>query len=104
MKPINRKVILKECHEKKLINGIVIPQQAAVNQITFAKVIELPDDELHTKELKVGDYVILGYSPIWEKKFKHHYNDEDYLIVDEYAILAIIKDINILDLINMEDK
>ena len=31
-------------------------------------------------------------------------NDEEYLIVDEYAILAIIKDPELLDLVDIEEK
>ena len=56
------------------------------------------------EDLKVGDYVVLGYSPVWEKKFKHKIFDEEYLIVDEYAILAIIKDSNLLELVDTEEK
>lgn len=103
MQPLNGRVILKEISEKKLFKGIIIPKQLAANQITFAKVIALPKDELNTKNLKVGDYVVLGYSPVWEKKFKHKIYDEEYLIVDEYAILAIIKDPELLDLVDVED-
>lgn len=102
MKPLNKKIILKEIQEKKMFKGIIIPQQIAANQITFAKVIALPDEKLDTKNIKIGDYVVLGYSPVWEKKYKHRYNNEDYLIVDEYAILAIITDAELMDLVNVE--
>ena len=71
MKPLNGHIILKEISEKKTFKGIIIPKQLAANQITFAKVISLPQEKLNTKNLKVGDYVILGYSPVWEIKFKH---------------------------------
>ena len=104
MQPLNGHIILKEITEKKIFKGIIIPQQYAANQITFAKVIALPKEELNTKNLSLNDYVILGYSPVWEKKFKHKINNEDYLIVDEYAILAIIKDPELLDLVDVEDK
>lgn len=104
MQPLKGRIILKEIQEKKSIKGIIIPKQYAANQITFAKVVALPKEELDTKDLMVGDYVVLGYSPVWEKKFKHKIHDEDYLIVDEYAILAIIKDVELLDLVNLEDK
>lgn len=103
MIPLNGHVILKEISEKKLFKGIIIPKQLAANQITFAKVIALPKENLDTKNLKVGDYVILGYSPVWEKKYKHKIFNEEYLIVDEYAILAIIKDSELLDLVDVED-
>lgn len=104
MQPLNGHIILKEISEKKQFKGIIIPKQLAANQITFAKVVALPKEELNTKNLKVGDYVVLGYSPVWEKKFKHRIFNEDYLIVDEYAILAIIKDPELLDLVNTEEK
>lgn len=99
--PINGNIILKEVKEKKIFKGIIIPQQIAANQITFAKVIKLPKKELNTKELKEGDFVVLGYSPVWEKKFKHNVNGEDLLIVNEYAILAIINDSSILSLVDI---
>lgn len=103
MKPLNGRIILKEVLEKKLFKGIIIPKQLAANQITFAKVIAMPKEELDTKNLKIGDYVILGYSPVWEKKFKHRINNEDYLIVDEYSILAIINESKLLDLVDVEE-
>ena len=71
MQPLNGRIILQEISEKKSFKGIIIPKQLAANQITFAKVISLPKEELDTKDLKVGDYVILGYSPVWEKNYKH---------------------------------
>lgn len=104
MQPLNGHIILKEISEKKSFKGIIIPKQLAANQITFAKVIALPKEKLNIENLKVGDYVVLGYSPVWEKKFKHKIYDKEYLIVDEYAILAIIKDPELLDLVNVEDK
>ena len=103
MKPLNGHIILKEIQEKKTFKGIIIPKQLAANQITFAKVIALPEKKLDTQNLKVGDYVVLGYSPVWEKKYKHKYKDEDYLIVDEYAILAIVTDFELMDLIDVEE-
>lgn len=103
MHPLNGHIILQEILEKKSFKGIIIPKQLAANQITFAKVIALPKEELNTKDLKVGDYVVLGYSPVWEKKFKHKIYDKEYLIVDEYAILAIINDPELLDLVDMEE-
>lgn len=103
MQPLNGHIILKELSEKKSFKGIIIPKQFAANQITFAKVVALPKEELNTKGLNIGDYVVLGYSPVWEKKFKHKIFDEEYLIVDEYAILAIIKDPELLDLVDVEE-
>lgn len=103
MKPLNGHLILKEISEKKLFKGIIIPKQLAANQIVFAKVIALPDEQLDTKELKIGDYIVLGYSPVWEKKFKHTVDNEEYLIVNEYAILAIATDLELIDLIDMEE-
>ncbi len=104
MQPLNGRIILQEISEKKTFKGIIIPKQLAANQIIFAKVIALPKEELNTKDLKVGDYVVLGYSPVWEKRYKHRIYNQDYLIVDEYAILAIIKDPELLDLVNVEEK
>ena len=103
MRPLNGHIILKEISEKKSFKGIIIPKQLAANQIIFAKVIALPKENLNTKDLKEGDYVILGYSPVWEKKYKHKIYDQYYLIVDEYAILAIIKDPELLDLVDVEE-
>nr|DAW34209.1 MAG TPA: 10 kDa chaperonin [Caudoviricetes sp.] len=103
LKPLNGNIILKEIPEKKQFKGIIIPKQFAANQIIFAKVIALSEEELHIKNLKIGQYVVLGYSPVWEKKYKHKYNNEEYLIVDEYAILAIVNDNELLELIDVEE-
>ena len=103
MKPLNGHIILKEIQEKKMFKGIIIPTQLAANQITFAKVVALPEKELDTKNLKIGDYVVLGYSPVWEKKYKHKYDGKEYLIVDEYAILAVVTDVELMDLIDVEE-
>lgn len=104
MKPLNKHIILKRIPEKKLINGIIIPNQLAANQITFAKVIALPNEQLDTKNLKVGDYVVLGYSAVWDKKYKYKIENEEYLVVNEYAILAIITDDDLLNLVDMEEQ
>ena len=45
----------------------------------------------------------MGYSPVWEKRYTHKYEDEKYLIVDEYAILAIIDDSELIELIDVEE-
>ena len=103
MQPLNNHIILKQLQENKSLRGLIIPQQYAANQITFAKVIDLPKEPLNTKNLKVGDYVVLGYSPVWERKYKHKIGDEEYLIVDEYAILGIVNDPELLDRINLEE-
>lgn len=102
MKPINNKIILQEIPEKKQINGIIIPQQIAANQIIFAKIISLPNTKINTPGLYEGQYVILGWSPIWNKKYKHNYEGQDYLFVDEYCILATIPNKYINDLIDIE--
>lgn len=103
LKPLHGNIILKEIPEKKTFKGLIIPKQYAANQIIFAQVIALPEEEIHIKDLKVGQYVVLGYSPVWEKRYKHRYNDEDFLIVDEYAILAIVNDNELLELIDTEE-
>lgn len=103
LKPLHGNIILKEIPEKKQFRGIIIPKQFAANQIIFAKIIALPEEELHIKDLKIGQYVVLGYSPVWEKKYKHRYNNEEYLIVDEYAILAIVNDNELLEFIDVEE-
>ena len=103
LKPLNGNIILKEIPEKKQFKGIIIPKQYAANQIIFAKIIALPDKELHIKNLKIGQYVVLGYSPVWEKRYTYKYEDEKYLIVDEYAILAIINDSELIELIDVEE-
>ena len=64
IKPLDHNIILKEVSQKEQFKGIIIPKQLAANQIIFAKVIALPDKPLNTKNLKVGNYVVLGYSPV----------------------------------------
>lgn len=103
MKPLNGRVILKKINEKKKFKGIIIPQQAVANQITFAKVVMLPDEPLDTTDLQVNDYVVLGYSPIWNKKYNYKIEDEEYLVVNEYSILAIVKDAELLNMIDTEE-
>lgn len=103
MQPLNNHIILKQLQENKSLKGLIIPKQYAANQIIFAKVVALPKEKLDTKNLKVGNYVVLGYSPVWEKKYKHKIGNSEYLIVDEYAILGIIEDPELLDRINLED-
>lgn len=101
MIPVNNKIILQEISEKKQINGVIIPKQIAANQIIFAKIISLPETEINTSELHEGQYVILGWSPIWNKKYKHKYEGQDYLFVDEFSILATIPNEYVEDLIEI---
>lgn len=103
IKPLNGNILLKKIPEKKQFKGIIIPKQFAANQIIFAKVIALPDKKLNIRNLKIGQYVILGYSPVWEKRYKYKYENEEYFIVNEYAILAIVNDDEIFELIDMEE-
>ena len=101
MKPLNKHIILKEVLENKTFKGIIIPKQIAANQATFAQIIALPDEQINTNNFHVGQYVVLGYSPIWEKKYKHRYNNEDYLIIDEYSILETINDDDAKELLDI---
>jgi len=97
MLPINGNIILKEVKEKQKFQGIILPKQFAANQVMFAKIIALPKEKLNTPCLYVGQYVVMGASPIWEKKFKHKIYDEEYFIINEYAIFATI-DSNEIDI------
>ena len=40
---------------------------------------------------------------MWEKRYKYKYENEEYFIVNEYAILAIVNDDEIFELIDMEE-
>ena len=101
--PINKNIVLKEIEEKKTINGIIIPKTVDALHITFAQVVALPTETLWHKNLKINDYVVLGYSPVWEKRYKHKYCDEEYLIVPETAILGIITNNDMMNLVNVGD-
>ena len=103
MTPLNGNIILKEIPQKNVFKHIIIQPQLAANQIIFAKVIALPKEQLSIKNIKVNDYVVLGYSPVWKKKYTHTIENEEYIIVNEYAILAIVNDGELLDLINIEE-
>ena len=100
MKPLNGNIILKEIEEDRTFKGIILPKEVSVNKVMFAQIVALPNN-LNTKNLKEGQYVILGYSPIWAKKYRYKYQDEYYFIVNEYAILGIIHDKETFDLLNV---
>ena len=102
LKTINNKIILREIPENKTIKGIIIPQQLAANRILFAKIIKLPNTKLDNQLLQEGQLVILGFSPIWEKKFTYKLNKDKYIIVDEYAIIGIIDVDKAIDLIDID--
>ena len=104
LKSLQHNVILKEVEEKHTYNGIVLPANISVNKTMFAKIIALPDTSLDTKQLQVGQIVLLGYSPLWENKYLHIIDNEKYYIINEYAILGIIHDNNILELLNINEE
>lgn len=101
MIPLNGNIILKEVQEKKIFKNIIIPQQYAANQITFGKIVALPKEKIFIHDLKVDDYVVLGHSPVWHKKYSYKIDDNEYLIVPESSILAIIRDNELLELIDV---
>lgn len=104
MKPLNGQIILQEVEQNKKFKGIYLPKEYDVNKVMIAKIIALPD-KLESKNLKTGQYVILGYSPIWVNKFRYKYKDEYYFIVNEYSILGIINDNTISELnVRVKDK
>ena len=104
LKPLHHNLILKEVKEKHNYNGIILPPNISVNKIMFAKIVALPENELDIKNLEVGQIVLLGYSPLWENKYKHIIDGEEYYIINEYSILAIIRDNNILELLNTNEE
>jgi len=103
LKMINKQIALEFVSEKKNISGIIIPKQIAANQITFAKIVALPNEELECKDFKLNQYVVLGASPVWEKHHKHIIGKDIYYIVSEYDILAIIDDDNAMQLIDTKE-
>ena len=102
--PTKNHILIKKIEEKNTFKHLIIPDSVDINHIMFAKVLAIPNESLFTKELKVNDYVILGYSPVWDKKFKYKVNDQDVYIVSEHAILAIINDETLFTLMNTEEK
>ena len=101
--PTKNNILIKKIEEKNNFKNIIIPDSIDVNHIMFAQIVAIPKEPLFTKNLKVNDYVILGYSPVWDKKFKHIIDEETYYIVSEHAILSIIVDNNILELMKIEE-
>ena len=90
--PILNKLILKEIPQTNFHNGLFIPSTISAQQVVFAEVVLLPQTHIDCDKLTVGTKVALGWSPIWNKKFKYKIDGDDYLIVDEWAILGIITD------------
>ena len=93
LKPLHENVILKkETKEKKTASGIILTGD---NKDTpdFATVIEvgeglLDDGKRQTSKVKPGDKVVYKKYSTTEVKV----DDEEYMIISEKDILAIIKE------------
>ena len=92
LKPLGDRVVIKVKEEKeKTVSGIVLPSSAK-EKPQEAEVVavgsgELVDGKKIELEVKVGDTVIYSKYSGTEVKI----NDEDYLIVRQSDILAIVE-------------
>lgn len=94
IRPLGDRVVIKRIEEeKKSAGGIVIPDSASSEKPTRGKVEfvgngeVLDDGKVRPLEVKVGDEVLFGKYTGTEVKI----DDEDYVIMREEDILAVIK-------------
>ncbi len=94
IRPLHDRVLLKRIEEKEVKKGGIIipdtakekPQQATVIAVGKGKVLE--DGKVLPLDVKEGDTVLVGKYAGTEVKIE----DEEYLIVREDEILAIISE------------
>ncbi len=94
IRPLHDRVLLKRIEEKEIKKGGIIipdtakekPQQASVIAVGKGKVLE--DGKVLPLDVKEGDTVLVGKYAGTEVKIE----DEEYLIVREDEILAIISE------------
>lgn len=92
IRPLHDRVLLRRIEEKEVKKGGIIipdtakekPQQAAVVAVGKGKILE--DGKVIPLDVKEGDTVLIGKYAGTEVKIE----DEEYLIVREDEILAII--------------
>lgn len=92
IRPLHDRVLLKRIEEKEVKKGGIIipdtakekPQQATVIAVGKGKILE--DGKIIPLDVKEGDTVLIGKYAGTEVKI----DDEEYLIVREDEILAII--------------
>ncbi|MGQ9618320.1 MAG: co-chaperone GroES [Candidatus Aminicenantia bacterium] len=92
VRPLHDRVLLKRIEEKEVKKGGIIipdsakekPQQAKVIGVGKGKILE--DGKIIPLDVKEGDTVLIGKYAGTEVKI----DDEEYLIVREDEILAII--------------
>jgi chaperonin GroES len=92
IRPLHDRVLLKRIEEKEVKKGGIIipdtakekPQQATVIAVGKGKILE--DGKVIPLDVKEGDTVLIGKYAGTEVKI----DDEEYLIVREDEILAII--------------
>jgi len=92
IRPLHDRVLLKRIEEKEVKKGGIIipdtakekPQQATVVAVGKGKILE--DGKVIPLDVKEGDTVLIGKYAGTEVKI----DDEEYLIVREDEILAII--------------
>lgn len=92
IRPLHDRVLLKRIEEKEVKKGGIIipdtakekPQQASVIAVGKGKILE--DGKVIPLDVKEGDTVLIGKYAGTEVKI----DDEEYLIVREDEILAII--------------
>ncbi len=94
IKPLGNRVLVEPCEAEDTSAGGIILPEAAQKQPREGKVIAvgagmmLDDDEHKAVSLAEGDIVIYAHYGGTEIK----YNDKEYLLLDEDAVLAVRTD------------
>ena len=93
IKPLGDRILIKPLEQEEKVGGIIIPDTAQKEKPQEGEVIAvgpgrvLDSGELQPVSVSVGSKVLYGkYSPTEIK-----YGDEEYLIVREDDILAVIE-------------
>jgi co-chaperonin GroES (HSP10) len=86
LKALNTRVIIKKhSPEKTTTSGIVLTGSTDGAE-TYAVIVSMGD--AITQDIKVGDMVL----PDWRAVVPVKYNDEQYMLIDERAILAVFEE------------
>ena len=92
IKPLNENILIKATRIEKTDTGLIIPDTNKAENIEEGEVLEVGEGRKTIAgvlpiKVKKGDKIIYThYSP---RKFKH--NGEEFMIISEDDILAIIK-------------
>lgn len=90
IKPKTNYIAIKKLKADEDLSGIILPVGVEYNQLLKAEVIALGEDTLNIN-LHVGDKVMLGYSPVWDKKYNYKVDNETFYVVPNSSVLGRFK-------------